>query len=365
MRSTVMSTTRGNQKKVQQQQKDMEYQEKLKLLDEELMSFYQYCQQAGFSEAEMDMIVAPLVATLRKSLMKKLAKVFGAMLTIVAFCYCAAQLGSISMHLAALGRLFMIKLLPFWDWTSMFYESCLVSNPFYGEYTLTEEDCVSCEALEHVDRLGGVAYEQLLDGYLNRDAPLIVVDAMESWPVMNTDDFWFDNITQLYLQDEKLMDTVPCILTTNLRTGSSDLHAFLKRIHSPKVDKWFVHWQNCDIYAVKALRKFYQRPYFLSSSVSPAHFNWVLMSSDYNTKVYKKVELDSGLIMLAQLRGSTAFRLTPHNPCNSSCPELLGDLQEGEMLVFTNFMWTFEYFPGRNLDNVAILTETVWEEGST
>lgn len=24
----------------------------------------------------------------------------------------------------------------------MFYESCLISNPFYGEYTLTEEDCV-------------------------------------------------------------------------------------------------------------------------------------------------------------------------------------------------------------------------------
>nr|CAD7572276.1 unnamed protein product [Timema californicum] len=43
------------------------------------------------------------------------------------------------------------------------------------------------------------------------------------------------------------------------------------------------------------------------------------------------VELDSGLIMLAQLRGSTSFKLTPHNPCNSSCPELLGDLQEGEM----------------------------------
>nr|CAD7401284.1 unnamed protein product [Timema poppensis] len=44
-----------------------------------------------------------------------------------------------------------------------------------------------------------------------------------------------------------------------------------------------------------------------------------------------QVELDSGLIMLAQLRGSTSFKLTPHNPCNSSCPELLGDLQEGEM----------------------------------
>ena len=109
MRSATMATPRSSQKKTQQQQKDMEYQEKLKLLDEELMSFYQYCQQVGFSEAEMDMIVAPLVATLRKSLMKKLAKVFGAVLTIVALCYCAAQLGSVSMHFAALGRLFMIK----------------------------------------------------------------------------------------------------------------------------------------------------------------------------------------------------------------------------------------------------------------
>lgn len=119
---TNMTTTRGNQKKVQQQQKDMEYQEKLKLLDEELMSFYQYCQQVGFSEAEMDMIVAPLVATLRKSLMKKLAKVLGAVLTILALCYCAAQLGSVSMHFAALGRLFMIKV-------SIQFENFITQNP--------------------------------------------------------------------------------------------------------------------------------------------------------------------------------------------------------------------------------------------
>lgn len=46
---------------------------------------------------------------------------------------------------------------------------------------------------------------------------------------------------------------------------------------------------------------------------------------------FRQVELDSGLIMLAQLRGATTFKLTPHNPCNSSCPELLGDLHEGEM----------------------------------
>lgn len=140
------------------------------------------------------------------------------------------------------------------------------------------------------------------------------------------------------------METVPCSFISNLRTGSSDLAAFLRRVDSPEVAKWFVHWQNCDINAVKALRKYYQRPYFLSSTVSPAHFNWVLMSSDYSSPSYKKVELDSGLIALAQLRGATQLRLTPINPCNSSCPELIADLHRGEMRMFYFYRFYLDYF---------------------
>ncbi|KAG8222106.1 hypothetical protein J437_LFUL000870 [Ladona fulva] len=326
-------------------QKQTEYQEKLKLLDQELMSFYQYCQQAGFSESEMDKICAPLVATIRKTYLQKILKVTCILLLFASSIYASTKVGIVNVHLTALSRILMIKIIPFWDWTPLFYQSCLVSNPFYGEFSLTEEDCVSCETLEGIDRLADVNYEHLLENYLQRDAPLIVSDAMESWPLMHTDDFWFENITQLYLQDEKLRDTVPCIMTTNIRTGSSDLHAFLKKIHNPKVDR-----QNCDLNAVKALRKFYQRPYFLANSVAPAHFNWV--------------DIDSGLIMLSQLRGSTSFRLLPHSPCNSSCSVLEGDLVEGEILVFANFMWNFEYIPGKDMDNVAILTETVWENNA-
>lgn len=55
----------------------------------------------------------------------------------------------------------------------------------------------ACESLERVDRLAGVSYDHLLDNYLSRDAPAIVVDAMESWPVMTTDHFYFDNITEV------------------------------------------------------------------------------------------------------------------------------------------------------------------------
>lgn len=342
----------------------MERSEKLKVIDDELLSFYQYCEKAGFTTSEMEMICAPLTSALRQRNMKRSLKTMLLILGFIFGVYAAREGYMFGPHFSAVGRLIMIKLLPFWDWTSMFYNSCLISNPLYKGYSLQKEDCVSCESLEKIERIGEVTFYHLVDDYLSRDTPVIVVDAMTYWPVMNTDHFYFENITQAYLKNEKLMDTVPCVLISNIRPGSSDLLAFLKRIQSPRADKWFVHWQNCDINAVKALRKFYQRPYFLSSSVAPAHFNWVLMSSDYNAKLYKKVELDTGLIMLAQLRGSTSFKLTAHSPCNSTCSELSGDLQEGEMLVFTNFMWSFEYCPGRHMDNVAILTETIWEENA-
>lgn len=55
----------------------------------------------------------------------------------------------------------------------------------------------ACEALETIDRLSDVRYRQLVDNYLNRDAPAIITDAMDSWTAMNTDFFWFENITHV------------------------------------------------------------------------------------------------------------------------------------------------------------------------
>lgn len=342
--------------------REMEMDEKLHILDQDLLSFCQYCEQAGFTPEEMQTICTPLGSTFRRNNIKRALKIITILGILAIGLYAASHVNAVNMHMSAMGRILLIQLLPIWDWTRIFYENCLVNNPMYQGFALTEDDCLSCEAIERVERISDANFHSLVDKYLSRDGPVIIVDAMTEWPVMKTDNFYFDNITSIYLEDEKLSDTVPCVLTSNLRPGSSDLSAFLKRILSPRADKWFVHWQNCDINAVKALRKFYQRPYFLSSGVAPAHFNWVLMSSQYTGKMFRRVDVDTGLIMLAQIRGSTSFRLSPHAPCNSSCPELYGDLHEGEMLVLANYMWALDYCPGRHMDNVAILTETVWDD---
>lgn len=232
----------------------------------------------------------------------------------------------------------------------------------------------ACESLQRVDRLSRVSYEHLLDNYLSRDAPVIVTDAMESWPVMTSEPFYFDNITQVgyrpftetvnHAWSQPAPISVSCVdlprgrqaarygplrphqqpphrvvrpeclpearaeslggevvralvsgecrpaaevrftgpagrppgssvfpslagwpILTPDRPQTLRTHGSSSRLHP----FYSLHRQNCDILAVKALRRTYQRPYFLSDSVSPAHFNWVLMSSNYNTSVYKRV----------------------------------------------------------------------------
>lgn len=56
-----------------------------------------------------------------------------------------------------------------------------------------------CESDDVLDVLSGVPMSVATDEYLRDDKPFIVTDAMAPWAVMNTDDFWFDNITEVSL----------------------------------------------------------------------------------------------------------------------------------------------------------------------
>jgi len=36
-----------------------------------------------------------------------------------------------------------------------------------------------------------------METFIRRERPLVVTDAMADWPIMKTDQFWFDNITEV------------------------------------------------------------------------------------------------------------------------------------------------------------------------
>lgn len=212
----------------------------------------------------------------------------------------------------------------------------------------------------NIGRVSETNYNEVFNHHLLRGAPVIVTDAYHDLSVSRTD----VNLTSLISGDDRLRYSVPCRILTNIRIGRQpmDLEEIVSRITNTNIPNWFVHFQNCDIRAVKSFRVLAPRPYFLSPHIPPSHFNWLLVSNNYDTHRYKYLELDVGLIIMSQLRGKNLVRLNPRAPCEEDCATLSFELNEGETLVLGTSLWELEYLPGKTGGNLAMITETDWVE---
>lgn len=329
------------------------------LLNEEILTLYELLERQGINSSEWETVTQPLVDAVRKAQVRQKVKWLGLIMCIVMAVYLLFQIGWVIKMSNILFRHLLLLILPRWDWTKIYYSDCFISNPYYVSRTLLEDDCNVCESLEHLERLSNISSRVVSEDYLKNDIPFIATDAMEDWPVMNTEQFWFDNVTEMYLSED-LRSIYPCELTSNLRLRQDDLRTFLKKIHNPDVRRWYGHWENCNKKAAKTLRQLYRRPYFIPHMVDLSDSNWVMISSDFKGKVYKEVDFQTELLWVAQVRGWSHIRLVPREPCDHFCPELLDTLTEGHMVVVTNLLWKFEYIPGEHTDNLALAVGGFW-----
>lgn len=90
----------------------------------------------------MDIICQPLVAAMRRSWLQLVFRGTLVLIVLGTLSCLAAQLDFVGTHFTALSRLLLIKVLPIWNWQPLYYENCMINNPFYNDYTITEEDCV-------------------------------------------------------------------------------------------------------------------------------------------------------------------------------------------------------------------------------
>ncbi|KAL0818541.1 hypothetical protein ABMA28_008980 [Loxostege sticticalis] len=340
----------------------MSQREKFELINSEVRSFYEYCKEAGMSDEEMDIICRPLTNAVRKASIKRWTRVFMFLVMVLAIGYTVSQTDTFQWHASAVARIVLIKLLPIWDWTPLYYNKCLIerSQPQNLDNNfVSPTECVACEAIKNIARVSDANYNVVFNHHLLRGAPVIVVDAYYDWSISRSE----LNLTNLITSDDRLRDSVPCRVLTNIRLGRQpmDLEEIVSRITDTDIPNWFVHFQNCDIRAVKSFRILAPRPYFLSPHIPPSHFNWLLLSRNYDTHRYKYLELDVGLIIMSQLKGKTQIQLKPRAPCEDDCFTLQFEVNEGETLVLANSLWEFEYLPGKG-ENIAMLTETDWIE---
>ncbi|XP_026740701.1 uncharacterized protein LOC113503089 [Trichoplusia ni] len=338
----------------------MSQREKFDLINSEVRSFYEYCKEAGMSDEEMDLICRPLTNAVRKSTIKRWTRVVLVLIMGMAIGYTVSQTDTFKWHASAVARIVLIKLLPVWDWTPLYHNKCMIARPEPPNVDggVSTTDCIACEAVKSIARLSDTSYNEVFNHHLLRGAPAIVVDAHYDWSSRAE-----LNLTGLISDDDRLRDSVPCRILTNIRIGRQpmDLEEIVSRITNTDIPSWFVHFQNCDIRAVKSFRILAPRPYFLSPHIPPSHFNWLLLSKNYDTHRYKYLELDVGLVIMSQLKGKTFVQLRPRAPCEDDCYTLSFELAEGETLVLANSLWEFEYLPGKG-ENVAMITETDWNE---
>ena len=77
--------------------------------------------------------------------------------------------------------LLFAKVLPYWDWTYIYEQDCLIENPYYVDLTMTKEDCKVCKKLKKVEVFGNISQEEIAQDFLFQDIPVVVDDAIDSW----------------------------------------------------------------------------------------------------------------------------------------------------------------------------------------
>ena len=122
-------------------------------LSKEFDEFFNYCKTLKLTRNEFNEIYSPLRKYLNKLLIKKILKIIFIIFVIIFLCY---YVDFLNWNIAAIGRIFLIKLLPYWNWRSLYGERCLIkaktdavdtgnTNSLLIDDEITLNDCDVCE----------------------------------------------------------------------------------------------------------------------------------------------------------------------------------------------------------------------------
>ncbi|XP_022172881.1 uncharacterized protein LOC111035538 [Myzus persicae] len=243
----------------------------------------------------------------------------------------ALQNYTINQYVRAIFKLIAMQLIDLKSFKNLLHDSCLMYKKI-PERKLIESDCYSCEIIDRVDVV--LRPEDILESYADLNWPVVYQSAVKT--NVTVEDFSSVLLTG---------DLLPCDYESNLKIDP--LRAIKTKYG------WFMHWRNCDDIQGKLMRALYRPDSFLSISSE----TWTIMSSNYKTVHYKKINTYyDGRVAVSQISGTFKYRLVPKNLCAEICNPLDGSLETYNTLVFNNFIWDFQYLPLNNsTNNIAII----------
>ncbi|XP_064547974.1 uncharacterized protein LOC135435034 [Drosophila montana] len=331
-------------------------------VERELAQFVEQCRKQRFSETEMRSICQPLAWHVRLGQLRWWTQwlLLPGLLVYLLWSYC----DTCAWTASALGRLLLIQLLPYWNWTPYYNAKCLIERgtmeqqvkpKILGRHDTLWENCALCEQLERIPIASNVSYSQLETQHLERGLPVIVTDCQLH---LELDEL----LLQLLEKAPELLASEPCDVSSNLMLRQLfNLDAALQKI--PATGAWHLQFRNCESSAVKASRLYAGKPYYYPLHLEPYYSSWLLMAHQLQrplTEIHVR-----GLIFVQQLSGHFEWRLRPKQPCDENiCPNLSLRLSAGEGLVYSTDLWRLSYGlqqPNVSHASIATVFEVNWQ----
>ncbi|KAL7736135.1 hypothetical protein ACLKA6_003686 [Drosophila palustris] len=341
-------------------------------LERELQEFLADCGKQKFSDDEMRYICQPLVWHFRLATLKRWTLWF--LLPILAVYLLWNYCDTCAWTASAVGRLLLIQVLPYWNWTPYYYNKCLIEraepagqhmeqSKTLGRHETLWENCALCESLDTIPTASNVSYSMLESEYLERGLPVIVTDCRLE---MDLDTL----LQRIQEKTPQLLSSEPCDLYSNLLLRHLfNIDVALEKIRdyqeTPSTSPaWHLHFRNCDKRSVKASRVYGAKPYYYPKHLEPYYSSWLLMAH-HMRRPLKEIYVH-GLVFVQQLSGHFELRLRPKQPCDTDniCPNLSLRLVAGECLVFPTHLWRLSYGlqkPDSDQASIATLFEVDWE----
>ncbi|XP_034479912.1 uncharacterized protein LOC117785789 [Drosophila innubila] len=342
-------------------------------LEHELQEFLEDCRKQQFSSDEMRYICQPLIWHFRLATLKRWTLWFllPILVTYLLWNYC----DTCAWTMSAVGRLLLIQLLPYWNWTPYYYNKCLIERAepvrtqmeepqTLGRHETLWENCALCESLDTIATVTNVSFSMLESEYLERGLPVIVTDCGLELDLES-------QLQRILEKTPQLLASEPCDVSTNLLLRHLfNIDVALEKIRdsqessaSSLSSSWHLQFRNCETRSVKASRLYADKPYYYPNHLEPYYSSWLLMA--HNSRRPLDEIYVRGLIFVQQLSGHFKLRLRPKKPCDENiCPNLNLELAAGECVVFSTDLWRLSYGlqnPVSEQTSIATIFEVDWQ----
>jgi len=349
--------------------KSMSHEDKLKLIEREAKTLYDFCVEKGLSKKDLSWCLKPLFGS-PPELVKKVVKDNSKFFTTFAVigCLLAIVFGwSTAYNLVCVhGKLALMKALPYWDWTYLYDQDCVVKNPFVTpERNLTKEDCQACLDLSKngIEGLSNASHDLIANDFLLVDFPAIIEDGTKEWPNPNFD---LNSLSQEYLNHKDLDSTGDCRFRSSI-DNITNVYDFFKAYESKSLpDAYFALWDNCDLKAAKHFRLNYKRPYYLPPMAEAAKVNsFFITKGKSDEAIGLSGEDDSSGMWLTVVSGKLTVDIVPVEGCGKfkGCKMISNELKKGEALVAPLRLWQVDASSLYDGETIAIGSTMTWDEG--